>query len=115
MILRRPDSSSLSTSAKAATALLFVSRSSGGRQQPERPRRPSNCPTAQETGRLHKAVVSVLARALECCLTPALDFRDPLPAVKRIDNRESNAGEKNRALEEARCRQKARPGAPATR
>src|SRR6266576_4153114 len=101
MILRRPDSSSLSTAAQAATALLFVSRSSGGRQQPERPRRPSNCPTTQETGRLHEAVVAVLARALECWLNPAPDFRDPLPAVKRIDNHESNAGEKNRAREEA--------------
>jgi len=30
-------------------------------------------------------------------LNPASNFRDPLPAVKRNDNRESNAGEKNRA------------------
>jgi len=33
--------------------------------------------TAQEIHRLHKAVVSVLNRALECCLHPAPDFRDP--------------------------------------
>jgi len=31
----------------------------------------------QESWRLHKAIVSVLARALECCLHPAPDFRDP--------------------------------------
>jgi formamidopyrimidine-DNA glycosylase len=33
--------------------------------------------TAQEIRQLHKAVVSVLNRALECCLHPAPDFRDP--------------------------------------
>jgi formamidopyrimidine-DNA glycosylase len=31
----------------------------------------------QEARRLHKAIVSILARALECCLHPAPDFRDP--------------------------------------
>jgi len=31
----------------------------------------------QEARRLHKAIVSVLARALECCLHPAPDFRNP--------------------------------------
>jgi formamidopyrimidine-DNA glycosylase len=31
----------------------------------------------REARRLHKAIVSVLARALECCLHPAPDFRDP--------------------------------------
>lgn len=30
-----------------------------------------------ETRRLHKAIVSVLRRALECCLRPAPGFRDP--------------------------------------
>jgi len=30
-----------------------------------------------EAARLHKAIVSVLRRALECCLHPAPDFRDP--------------------------------------
>ena len=33
--------------------------------------------TAGENRRLHKAVVSVLARALECCLDPPPDFRNP--------------------------------------
>jgi formamidopyrimidine-DNA glycosylase len=41
------------------------------------PRRASNRLVAQKTRQLHKAVVSVLARALECCLHPAPDFRDP--------------------------------------
>jgi formamidopyrimidine-DNA glycosylase len=31
----------------------------------------------EETRRLHKAIVSVLRRALECCLHPAPDFRNP--------------------------------------
>jgi formamidopyrimidine-DNA glycosylase len=30
-----------------------------------------------ESRRLHKAIVSVLRRALECCLNPPPDFRDP--------------------------------------
>ena len=30
----------------------------------------------RKTRRLHKAIVSVLRRALECCLHPAPDFRD---------------------------------------
>jgi hypothetical protein len=30
-----------------------------------------------EAAGLHKAVVSVLARALECCLDPSPDFRNP--------------------------------------
>ncbi len=33
--------------------------------------------TPKEIPRLHKAVVSVLARALECCLDPPPDFRNP--------------------------------------
>jgi formamidopyrimidine-DNA glycosylase len=41
------------------------------------PRRRSNTLEREEAGRLHKAIVSVLARALECCLHPAPDFRDP--------------------------------------
>jgi len=40
------------------------------------PRRRANSLTAAESRRLHKAIVSVLARALECCLHPAPDFRD---------------------------------------
>ena len=40
------------------------------------PRRPANSLNAAESRRLHKAIVSVLARALECCLHPPPDFRD---------------------------------------
>jgi formamidopyrimidine-DNA glycosylase len=40
------------------------------------PRRRANTVKAKEARRLHKAIVSVLARALECCLHPAPDFRD---------------------------------------
>ena len=41
------------------------------------PRRRANTLKPQEARRLHKAIVSVLARALECCVHPAPDFRDP--------------------------------------
>jgi formamidopyrimidine-DNA glycosylase len=41
------------------------------------PRRCADSLQPQEARRLHKAIVSVLARALECCLHPAPDFRDP--------------------------------------
>jgi formamidopyrimidine-DNA glycosylase len=41
------------------------------------PRRQANSLSAAEGGKLHKAIVSVLARALECCLHPAPNFRDP--------------------------------------
>jgi formamidopyrimidine-DNA glycosylase len=40
------------------------------------PRRRANSLTSVEAARLHKAIVSVLRRALECCLHPAPDFRD---------------------------------------
>jgi formamidopyrimidine-DNA glycosylase len=40
------------------------------------PRRRANSLKPAETRRLHKAIVSVLKRALECCLQPAPDFRD---------------------------------------
>jgi formamidopyrimidine-DNA glycosylase len=40
------------------------------------PRRRANSVKAAEARRLHKAIVSVLARALECCLHPEPDFRD---------------------------------------
>jgi formamidopyrimidine-DNA glycosylase len=40
------------------------------------PRRRAHTLNAKEARRLHKAIVSVLARALECCLHPAPDFRD---------------------------------------
>jgi formamidopyrimidine-DNA glycosylase len=41
------------------------------------PLRRANSLKPQEARRLHKAIVSVLARALECCLHPAPNFRDP--------------------------------------
>jgi formamidopyrimidine-DNA glycosylase len=41
------------------------------------PRRRAHSLNPAETRRLHKAIVSVLARALECCLHPPPDFRDP--------------------------------------
>lgn len=41
------------------------------------PLRRANTLRPQEARRLHKAIVSVLSRALECCLHPAPDFRDP--------------------------------------
>lgn len=41
------------------------------------PRRRANSLDKKEALRLHKAIVSVLRRALECCLHPAPDFRDP--------------------------------------
>jgi formamidopyrimidine-DNA glycosylase len=41
------------------------------------PRRRSDSLRPPEAQRLHKAIVSVLARALECCLHPAPNFRDP--------------------------------------
>jgi formamidopyrimidine-DNA glycosylase len=41
------------------------------------PRRSANSLSAKESAKLHKAIVSVLRRALECCLDPAPSFRDP--------------------------------------
>jgi formamidopyrimidine-DNA glycosylase len=55
---------------------------------------------AAEARRLHKAIVDVLQRALECCLDPAPDFRDAnwwfqgLERIVRVYGRE---GEKCRA------------------
>jgi formamidopyrimidine-DNA glycosylase len=40
------------------------------------PTRRANTVKREEARRLHKAIVSVLALALECCLHPAPDFRD---------------------------------------
>lgn len=40
------------------------------------PRRRAKSVNPEEAKRLHKAIVSVLRRALECCLHPAPDFRD---------------------------------------
>ena len=41
------------------------------------PQRPANQLSAVEARRLHKAIVVVLRRALECCLHPPPNFRDP--------------------------------------
>jgi len=41
------------------------------------PRRTACRVTVAEARRLHKAIVAVLRRALECCLDPAPDFHDP--------------------------------------
>ena len=41
------------------------------------PRRRAHTLKPGESQRLHKAIVSVLGRALECCLNPPPDFRDP--------------------------------------
>lgn len=61
------------------------------------PRRPSNRLTADESRRLHNAIVAVLRRALVCCLRPAPDFRDPdwwfqgLERILRVYGREGQA------------------------
>jgi formamidopyrimidine-DNA glycosylase len=58
------------------------------------PRRRANTLQPQEARRLHKAIVSVLTRALECCLHPAPNFRDPewwfqgLETILRVYGRE---------------------------
>ena len=41
------------------------------------PQRRAHTLKPEEARRLHKAIVSVLRRALECCLHPAPNFRDP--------------------------------------
>ena len=58
------------------------------------PRRRAESLKGAEVKRLHKAIVSVLARALECCVHPAPDFRDPewwfhgLEEILRVYDRE---------------------------
>jgi formamidopyrimidine-DNA glycosylase len=58
------------------------------------PRRRANTLKPPEARHLHKAIVSVLTRALECCLHPAPDFRDPewwfqgLEKILRVYGRE---------------------------
>jgi formamidopyrimidine-DNA glycosylase len=58
------------------------------------PRRRANSLSPAEARRLHKAIVSVLARALECCLHPPPDFRDAewwfqgLEKILRVYDRE---------------------------
>jgi len=61
------------------------------------PRRRASGLSASEVRRLHKAIVYVLHRALECCLHPAPDFRDPdwwfqgLERILRAYGREGQA------------------------
>jgi formamidopyrimidine-DNA glycosylase len=74
------------------------------------PLRRSDHLTSGESRALHKAVVSVLARALECCLHPPPDFRDPqwwftgLERMLRVYGREGRpcrrCGSKIRRIEQ---------------
>jgi formamidopyrimidine-DNA glycosylase len=50
------------------------------------PRRPAKSLNAKEAEKLHKAIVSVLRRALECCLDPAPVFRDPQWWFQGLEN-----------------------------
>jgi formamidopyrimidine-DNA glycosylase len=58
------------------------------------PRRPTHRVRPAEARHLHKAIVAVLRRALECCLAPPPDFRDPrwwfqgLEKIERVYGRE---------------------------
>ena len=58
------------------------------------PRRRARTLKPAESRRLHKAIVSVLGRALECCLHPPPDFQDPawwfqgLERILRVYGRE---------------------------
>jgi formamidopyrimidine-DNA glycosylase len=58
------------------------------------PRRPANRTQPAEIRALHKAIVGVLRAALECCLAPQPDFRDPqwwfqgLDRILRVYGRE---------------------------
>jgi formamidopyrimidine-DNA glycosylase len=58
------------------------------------PRRPSHHVHAREIRALHKAIVGILRAALECCLAPPPDFRDPqwwfqgLDRILRVYGRE---------------------------
>jgi formamidopyrimidine-DNA glycosylase len=60
------------------------------------PRRMADRLSPVEARRLHKAIVDVLHRALECCTNPAPDFRDPqwwfqgLENVLRVYGREGD-------------------------
>ncbi len=61
------------------------------------PHRRAHRVSVSEARRLHKAIVDVLRRALECCLDPAPDFRNPdwwfqgLEAILRVYGREGLA------------------------
>jgi formamidopyrimidine-DNA glycosylase len=74
------------------------------------PRRPGHRLSHVEVRRLHKAIVDVLQRALECCLNPAPDYRDPnwwfqgLERILRVYGREDKSwrrcGEPVRRIEQ---------------
>lgn len=67
------------------------------------PRRRAHRISASDARRLHKAIVRVLRRALECCLHPAPDFRDAnwwFQGLERILNVYGREGKSCR-----RCRQ----------
>lgn len=49
------------------------------------PRRRANRVATQEVRRLHKAIVNVLGRALECCLHPAPALRNPQWAFEGLE------------------------------
>jgi formamidopyrimidine-DNA glycosylase len=49
------------------------------------PRRRANTLNLADARKLHKAIVSVLRRALECCLDPAPDFRNPTWWFRGLD------------------------------
>jgi formamidopyrimidine-DNA glycosylase len=61
------------------------------------PRRLASSLSTRESRTLHNAIVSVLRRALECCLEPSPDFRDPkwwfqgLERIVRVYQREGLA------------------------
>lgn len=61
------------------------------------PRRPARRLSGVEVRRLHKAIVDVLQRALECCLNPAPNFRDSkwwfqgLERILRVYDREGKS------------------------
>jgi formamidopyrimidine-DNA glycosylase len=75
------------------------------------PRRRAKSLKPEEARRLHKAIVSVLARALECCLHPPPDFRNPawwfqgLESILRVYGREGKpcrrCGELIRRIEQS--------------
>ncbi|HTQ95828.1 MAG TPA: bifunctional DNA-formamidopyrimidine glycosylase/DNA-(apurinic or apyrimidinic site) lyase [Candidatus Acidoferrum sp.] len=75
------------------------------------PMRAANSLTAKESAKLYKAIVSVLQRALECCLEPAPKFRDPdwwfqgIDRILRVYQREGVAcrrcGEPIQRIEQA--------------
>jgi len=74
------------------------------------PRRRASRLTGEEAHRLHKSIVDVLYRALECCRSPAPDFRDPkwwfhgLERILRVYGREGKGcrgcGEPVRRIEQ---------------